>query len=154
MTPFLIWLQHTSVAHTISDSLPLTAVLSAVHLLGLTTVLGSALVSHLRMLGVLFPDRPVAEIAGPTGRALLGGLAVSVVTGLLLFAPRAEQAMANSTFQLKMLLLVAAVTVHVLWQRRVVRRVVPGRLLAAVGAAGLGLWLSVALAGCAFILVE
>ena len=155
MTSFLEWVQVTGIATTVRESLLLTGALSAVHLLGFTLVTGGAFVSNLRLVGALFPQRPVVEVSGPATRGIAVGLALSVTTGLLLFAPRAIAASANSTFQLKMLLIVGAATFHVTLHRWVARqpRAAPG-LLRLIGAVGLALWLGLALAGCAYILLE
>jgi hypothetical protein len=101
------------------------------------------------------PQYPVIEITGPASRGIALGLAISIATGLLLFAGRATAVSANGTFQLKMLLLVAAALFHFTWHRRVTRRdAATVRLLRVTGALGLSLWLGLALAGCAFILFE
>lgn len=155
MSPLLAWVETTRIATTVKESLLLTAGLSAVHLLGFTLVTGGALVTNLRLLGVLFAERPVVDVSVPAGRGIAVGLALSVGTGLLLFAPRALAASANGTFQLKMLLLVAVAVFHATLLRRVARRV-PARkpVLRMTGAVGVALWVGVALAGCAFILLE
>ena len=155
MGAFLEWIQATGLAATIRDSLLLTGALSAVHLLGFTLVTGGALVSNLRLLGALFPQYPVVEVSRPASRGIAVGLALSVTTGMLLFAPRAMAASANRTFQLKMLLLLGAATFHVTMHRGVARqtRATPGQLRL-IGGVGLALWLGLALAGCAYILLE
>lgn len=154
MSAFFEWIATTSVAITVRESLLLTGALSAVHLLGFTLVTGGALVANLRLLGALFPDRPVLEVTGPAERGVAAGLAVSIGTGLLLFAPRAPSASANGIFQLKMLLLLAAATFHFTAHRGVARRGATPVLLRVTGGFGLALWAGVALAGCAFILLE
>jgi hypothetical protein len=79
------------------------------------------------------------------------GLAVSVATGLLLFAPRASAAAGNGIFQAKMLLVLTAAV----FQFAVVPRLdTRSRMLKLAGTMQLALWFSVALAGCAFILLE
>ena len=155
MNSLLEWIQATGLATTVKESLLLTGALSAVHLLGFTLVTGGALVSNLRLLGALFPQYPVVEVSRPAGRGIAVGLVLSVTTGLLLFAPRAMVASANNTFQLKMLLLVGAATFHATLHRSVARqpRATPG-LLRLIGGVGLALWLGLALAGCAYILLE
>lgn len=152
--PLLDALQSSVFARAVAESRWATAILSSVHLVGFTAVLGSALLANLRLAGVLLPDRPLAEIAQPTRRGLAVGLALSMVTGFVMFAPRAADAGRNSTFQLKMLLLVAAVIHYVATQRTIASRL-PGPAAARVlGAAGVVLWVGLALAGCAFILFE
>ena len=133
----------------------MTAWLSAIHVIGFTLVMGSALVANLRMLGVVLPQRTAAEIVAPASRVIVLGLAVSMATGALLFSARATSAAANSTFQLKMLLLLSAATFHFAVAARLVR--VSGtkaRVFKVVAVVGLALWIGLALAACAFILFE
>lgn len=151
----LEWLEATQLARAIAQSLMLTASLSAVHMLGFTLVTGGALLANLRLLGVLFPRRSAAEVTEPATLGIALGLAISVVTGLLLFAGRASRVIESDAFQLKMLLLLAAASFHFTWHRRVARRASAGRgVLRATGAVGLSLWLGLAAAACAFILFE
>jgi hypothetical protein len=151
LAPLLSWVQHTRVAATIGQSSLLMGFLSGLHLLGLTLVVGGALVSGLRRLGLVLRDRPVAEVTGPISRGMSIGLAVSVTTGLLLFAPRASAAAGNSIFQTKMLLVLTAAVFHFAIARRLDAR---SRMLKLTGSMQLALWFSVAIAGCAFILLE
>src|SRR5688572_9468935 len=87
---FFAWIQSSRVGMAISQSLPLTAGLSAIHLIGFTLIMGAALIANLRLLGVLFRARPLREVTAPAGRGLVSGLVLSVVTGLLLFSARAS----------------------------------------------------------------
>jgi hypothetical protein len=151
----LEYLQASWLAHAVGESQMLTATLSSLHLLGFTTIMGSALVSNLRMLGVLFAEQPATDITRPTARALAAGLVLSAVTGALLFMPRAGGAMANPIFRVKLALIVAATVVHFGAQRRFAVGADRSRGAArVVGGAGLVLWFGVALAACAFILIE
>ena len=155
LDPFFAWVETTTLASTVGQSLMLTASLSAIHLLGFTLITGGALAANLRLLGVLLPQYAVIDITRPASRGIALGLAISITTGLLLFSGKATSVSANGTFQLKMLLLVAAVLFHFTWHRRVVRRnAATPRLLRVTGALGLSLWVGLAVAGCAFILFE
>jgi hypothetical protein len=147
-------LQASGVATAIANSRLLTGGLSAAHLVGFTLIMGGTLVSNLTRGGIMFRHRPLTEVTGSAARGIAVGLVVSAATGLLLFSPRAVAASQNSTFQVKMLLLAAAV-VHqfatLTWQDR---RPAAGAWRKASGAIGLILWVGVALAGCAYILLE
>lgn len=154
MNGFFVWLEATRVAMTVRDSLMLTGALSAVHLVGFTLTTGGALVANLNLLGVLFHDRPPIEVTRPASRGIALGLAISALTGALLFAPRATVASVNGIFQVKMLLLVGAVLFHALVHQRVARSSVSASARRGAGAVGLLLWTGLALAGCAFILLE
>ena len=150
----LTWMQETRVAAAISDSLMLNAALSSVHLLGITLLVGSVLVSSLRLIGVAFVDWPANEVTRTTRRGTLVGLAVTISTGLFLVSPRAVSASANSFFQAKLALLAAAVVVHFTIYRRASATTAERRRAPVVGAAGLLLWLGVVVSGAAFILLE
>jgi hypothetical protein len=152
----LDWIETTAVARDVAGSAALTAWLSATHALGFTLVIGSALVANLRALGALLPRSPLRDVIAPANRAILIGLTISVATGVLLFSARAVEAAANGTFQLKMLLLIAAAAFQFTILRAVaVRERLPARNRAvAAGAAGLLLWLGLAVTACAFILLE
>ena len=166
MASLFAWLEATRMATTVRDTLLLNAGLSAVHLIGFTLVTGGALVANLNLLGVLFPGRPHIEVTRPASRGIAIGLAISVLTGVLLFAPRATVASLNWIFQLKMTLLLAAVLFHVFVHRRVARS--PGHnhitgqstmfwstsVQRATAVVGVLLWTGLALSGCAFILLE
>ena len=153
--PLVKWVQATRIATTVGQSLLLTGFISSIHLLGLTLLVGGVLVSSLRLLGVIFPERPLLDVTGAADRGIMLGLAISVATGLLLFAARAVEIAENGFFQLKMLLLVAAAVFYFAVYRNISRRAhVQPRLLRFTGALGLALWFAVALAGCAFILLE
>jgi hypothetical protein len=139
------WYQNSALASAVGDSPTITAVLSAFHALGFTFIMGGALFANLGKLGVLFPSRRSEEVAVPGSRLIALGLVLSIPTGLLLFGPKAVSAAHNTTFQLKLLLILVASAVQFGLLRRDTR---------AVAGVGLLLWVSLALTACAFILLE
>jgi hypothetical protein len=155
LDPLLSWLEATRLAATIRDSLPLTAFLSALHVLGVAVIGGAAIVSALRLSGLALVERPIAEVIRPAARGILVGLLINLTTGGLLFATRASAAAANDVFQIKMFLLVLGIAT----QAAAVRAFRPGSNprwfgRAAAAAVLLVAWLGVVLAGSAFILLE
>ena len=155
MHSLLDWLSTTRVARGVGDSAAVTAWLSAVHALAFTLVTGSALVANLRALGVLLVGTELREVVAPANRAIRAGLAVSIVTGGLLFSARAAEAAANGWFQLKMLLLIGAAAFQFTILRLAARETAVARNgRTAAGAVGLCLWLGLAATACAFILLE
>ena len=145
MDAAISWYQSSTLASTVGSSPTLTAMLSALHALGFTFIMGGALFANLGRLRRLFPATPVREVTLPGSKLIALGLAISLPTGLMLVAPRAAAAAANSTFQLKMLLILVAAAVQFGLLHRGTR---------AVGAIALVLWLGLAAAACAFILFE
>ena len=155
MTSFFARIEASGIATTISQSVPLSGILSGPHLVGLTLLVGSVLVSTLRLLGVVLPHEPVAEVTRAARRGSVLGLAISVASGLLLLSPRISRAAVNYIFQLKMLLLCAAAAFHFTIYRDAARGAGRTGLPPKVaGALGLVLWSAVVLAGAAFILIE
>ena len=117
--------------------------------------MGSALLVNLRLLEALLPQHSFSEVTRPAGRAIALGLAISLTTGLLLFSARAASVAENSSFQIKMLLLLAAVFFHFVIQDRVTRRPQSGVLALRMTAVfGLAVWMGLAVAACWFILFE
>jgi hypothetical protein len=152
--PFLEWLERTRIATAIEQSGLLTGILSSVHLLGLVLIVGSALVTCLRSLGYFLPEQPFGDVAILARKIIATGLGISVATGLFLFASRASMAAENSAFQIKMILLLAALLFHFTLFRQVTRRNEESSLLRLTGGLGLMLWFGVGLAGCWYILFE
>lgn len=149
------WLESTVIARSVGESLMFTASLSAVHILGFTLVMGSALLVNLRLLDLVLPQRALIEVTRPASRAIVLGLTISLATGFLLFSTRAMSAIQNSTFQVKMLLLLAAVVFHFAIQSRVTRRPQSSVFtLRTTAVSGLALWVGLAVTACWYILFE
>lgn len=150
----LEWLQSSSLADTISQSQTMMAALSSLHVLGLALIMSAVFGTSLRTLGALFVSTPLSHVSRPATRLLGVGLAISVVTGFLMFMPRAEAAVENQTFRIKLALLSAGTIAYgiAMTRARQDSDVGPaGRILAVTT---LTLWIGVVLAGCAFILLE
>jgi hypothetical protein len=154
LIPFLSRVETSSIAVLIGQSTLVTGLLSGVHLIGLTLVVGGAVVSSLRLLGLVFPEEAVAYVTAAARRGIQVGLAISVITGLLLLSPRVSTSITNVIFQVKMLLLLTAAVFHATFFRAVASGTRGVFQLRLAGALQLALWCGVALAGCAFILIE
>lgn len=150
------WLEATRVAHLVGSSTWLTASLSAVHVLGYALVMGGALIANLRLLGLVVASVPAQEAFAPASRAIAGGLAVCIVTGVLLVSSKAVAASGNAIFGAKMFFLLAAALVHFLWERRALHAAPAGDSpgLKLSGAIGLLLWLALGVSAAAYILLE
>jgi Family of unknown function (DUF6644) len=158
LAPLFSWIQNSSVATLVSQTSLVNACLSSLHLVGGTLLVGGVLVSSLRLMGAVLRDRPAAEVTGAMRIGILIGLALNIVTGLLMVSPRITDAAGNWIFQSKMALLVAGVLFHFGWYRAAARgrrpAFLPGLPAGAVGAIGLALWVGVLAAGVGFILLE
>lgn len=147
-------IEHSTIAVTVRDSTVLTGMLSGLHLIGLTLIVGSSLVSLAAVAGLIVNDQPVAEITRAARRATVFGFIISLTTGLLLVSFRLAMSTTSRAFQVKLSLILAALLFHFLVYApaaRGQRSVLPPRL---AGAVAFLLWFGVVLAGCAFILFE
>ncbi len=107
------WLENTSWAAGIRQSLWLYPALEIVHIVGIVLLVGAAFMFDLRLLGFSksLPLPAIARHLLPWSRR---GLWLIVPSGILLFMTNAKSLSTDPTFWLKMiLLLVAAVNVFV-----------------------------------------
>jgi len=154
LAEFFAQIEKSTLAVTIRDSTVLTGTLSGIHLIGLTLLVGSVLVSSAGLAGLIASDQSVAELTRATRRASIVGLIISISTGLLLVSFRLVMSTATRSFQIKMLMLVVAALFHFLVfvpAARGQRSAVSTRL---AGVTAFLLWFAVVLAGCSFILFE
>lgn len=147
--PFFEWCEATWLGQSIRQSLWLFPVIESVHLLGLSLLGGAVLVVDLRLFGVGLRHQPLALVARGAMRWLYVGVAVMLITGLLLFLSEAVKCYYNQSFWTKMTTLpVALLFTFAVRQRLAVRDrpVAPWRrrLLATVSVV---LWFTVAAAG-------
>jgi len=154
MAQLLSWVQSTPLATTIGQSLALNAALSSLHLLGIALLVGGALATSLRLMGISLVAWPAEEVTNVIRRGIALGLGLTVLTGLLLVSPRAVNAAANSYFQTKMILFLAALVFHVVMVQRASVMTLQGRRAVGVGATSVLLWTATMICGLAFILLE
>ncbi len=107
MTAVWSWLESTSLAAGIRQSLWIYPALETAHLLAMGTVVGAAVVLDVRLLG-RGADLPVSALLAHVVSLVWAGLAVSVVSGLLLFTAHATEQAAKPLLWVKLSLLVAA----------------------------------------------
>lgn len=106
-TQYADWIEKTSLAVAIRQSLWLYPALEIVHIVGIVLLVGAAFMFDLRLLG-LSKDLQVRGLA----RHLLSwsrrGLWLIIPSGILLFSTNAKSLITDPTFGLKMVLLIVA----------------------------------------------
>jgi hypothetical protein len=102
------WLEQTSVAAAVRESLWLFPAIETVHLFGIILLVGSTVAFDLRLLGFALREQSVSKLASKLMPWAWIGFAIQVITGLLLFASEATKCYGNPAFRIKMLLLLAA----------------------------------------------
>lgn len=113
-----IWLGNTWAGQYLAGSTAAFAATEAVHIIALSLVGGAVLVADLAVLGVVM-KRSRTELLIPQLQGIfLIGLAVVVISGVLLVAAGPYKYYTNPLFPLKLLLLAAALVVQYFLQRR------------------------------------
>jgi cytochrome c556 len=105
------WLQsleETGLARGIRDSLYIFPILEALHVMALSVVFGTIMIVDLRLLGVASIQRPFARMSSELLAITWGAFAVAALTGTLLFMTNARVYADNTSFRLKMVLVVLA----------------------------------------------
>jgi hypothetical protein len=105
---WLAWLEATALGAAMRQWLWFYPVVEIVHIAGLVMLVGSAAMFDLRLLG-LSRRLPVTDMARHLLPWARTGFAVVVPTGLMMFVAHATEMAANPAFQLKLLLVSAAV---------------------------------------------
>jgi hypothetical protein len=103
----LQWLEHSSPAVAISQSIWLYPILEIVHITGIALLVGPAIMFDLRLLG-FSKDLPVSSLARHLLPWSRRGLLLIVPSGLLLFITNAVALWHDPVFLVKILLLVVA----------------------------------------------
>jgi uncharacterized protein DUF6644 len=145
----LYTIAHFPLSRAISKSNHLvTASLQCVHILGFLLLLSSLTLISLRLLGLALTRQSVPKITVESARLLWLGAIMAISSGVLLFLSGPAHYYYNRAFDVKMLLLFAALLVNVTLLKRVGRREGAPGILARVSAVlSLLLWFGVSWAG-------
>ena len=145
----LTWIQNSPLAHAISKTDHLVgAGLQVVHVMGLVALLASLVLISLHLLGFAFKHHPTVEIAKESTRLVWWGLALTALSGTLMFIATPTLYFYNPAFRWKMGLFLVAVVVQLALFRRAANRTAPTPSFAKVSVVvSLAAWFSVAMAG-------
>jgi len=154
MFSFCQWLENSSWATAIHQSLWLFPMLETAHLFGIISLVGATSALDLRLIGLTMKGEPVSKIAGRLLPWAWAGLTIQVVTGFCLFASEATRCFDNKAFRIKMVMLVLAGLNALLFHQTVYRRVTtwdeaPATPLGAkfAGCCSILLWFGIVAAG-------
>jgi hypothetical protein len=123
--------------------------IQSLHLFGLTLVLGTTVALNIRLLGFGMRKIKMRVLTRQLWCLAIGGLLLSMFTGILVFIPDPARYAANAAFKTKLVLLALAILFHFTVFRQAVRSEAPSlrRRNALVAALSLTLWFSVGWAG-------
>jgi hypothetical protein len=149
---FCLWLEQTSWSQTIQSTAWIVPTVQTVHILAVATVLASALMLNLHLLGLISLDQPLERLSARFLPAIWWTLPVLLLTGVIMIIGEPARSLKNPIFQLKMGLLVAALGVtafyalHLKWGGD---RLAAGRRGAAllIAIPALALWSGIVFAG-------
>jgi uncharacterized membrane protein len=108
VTPFLEWLQASSLAVFIHKKAWAFTTVEVVHVFAVSLVIGTIMIVDLRLLGLASTKRPFAELSRKVLPFTWAAFALAVIAGLLLFISRATEYFVNPVFWIKMSLIVVA----------------------------------------------
>jgi hypothetical protein len=101
LLPFFEWAEATYLGRVVRESIWAFPVLEAIHLVGLCVLGGALLVVDLRMLGFGLRDSTIGELDRQARPWLTVGVAILIVTGVLLFLSEAIKCYHNTAFWVK-----------------------------------------------------
>ena len=147
LLPFFQWCEASGVGTAIRSSQWLFPVIEAFHLLAFASIGGAILLVDLRLLGIAMRREPPGELSREAQPWLLGGLAVMVTTGTLLFLSESVKCYYSNPFWVKMTALFLAIIFTFTVRRKVAAAAeapLRGKLVALIS---IVLWSAVAWGG-------
>jgi len=134
---FCSWLEQTSLSQAIQSTGWVVPAVQTIHILAIAVVLSAVLMLNLRLLGIVGSDQPLARVTSRFRPVIWWTLPILLATGVVMIIGEPARSLANSVFQLKMLLLLAAIAVTASFHRH-------SRILALLS---LSLWVGIVFAG-------
>jgi hypothetical protein len=116
---FSKWLAATEVSHVIQTTTWIIPTLQTIHILGVAAVFSAAILVDLRIWRLIERDEPLPEMARRFLPTIWPVLVILLVTGSLLIIGEPRRSLLNSTFYLKMALLVVAILLTIGLQRSI-----------------------------------
>ena len=119
LTGFSKWLAATSLSHTIQTVTWIIPTLQTIHILCVAIAFSSAVLVDLRIFRLFERDEPLREVTRRFLPPIWPVLLILLVTGSLLIIGEPRRSLVNTTFYLKMALLLVAILLTATLQRMV-----------------------------------
>jgi uncharacterized membrane protein len=147
--PFVKWINSLWISQTINNSKWLFPAIEGIHIVALALLFGAVIVLNLRMCGLMMRSRSLPQLASELAPWTFCSLVVILITGVLLFLSEAIRSFRSGPFQLKMVLLAAAIVFHYTVSLKLTREETgaPSAWRKAAAAMAIVLWVSVGFAG-------
>lgn len=118
---FVQWCYYSKDYAFIRDTPYGVPLVQSLHLTGITMLLGTTLVLNLRLLGVGFKQLPLPFLAEQLWVWSKAGMALTILSGIMVFLPDPTRYAHSGPFRLKMALLCLALLYQFVVFRRVIR---------------------------------
>jgi uncharacterized membrane protein SirB2 len=148
------WLEQTQFSLAVQTHDWVVPTVQSIHILAIATVAASALMINLRLLGLYATDQPLQEVLARFLPFIAWPLVVLLLTGIVMIAGEPPRSLKNPAFQLKMVLVLAAIVATAIAKLALRRNpafgdVTARRRAGAVALAGVSmlLWVSIIFTG-------
>jgi hypothetical protein len=113
---FCAWIEQTHVSHIIQTTPWIVPTVQTIHILAIAAVWSSAFMIDLRLLGIAARDQSLARVSARFRPVIWWSLPILLITGTVMITGEPARSLANWVFQLKMLLLIGAIAVTLIFQ--------------------------------------
>lgn len=147
---FCSWLEQTPLAQALQSTEWAIPTVQTVHILAIGLLMSAMLMFNLRLLGVAFTEQTLPRVAARFVPVIWWMLPVLLLSGALMITAEPARSLENTAFQIKMLLLLMAVSLTLIAQSRVDTNSwgdTAKRRRSAVALASLALWVCIVFAG-------
>lgn len=104
-----VWIDGTSLSQAIQNAPWVVPTVQTVHILAIAALMASMLMINLRLAGGLKRGLPLAQVSARFTPVIWWALPVLLISGAILITGEPARALKNYIFQIKMLLVIAAV---------------------------------------------
>jgi hypothetical protein len=111
-----LWIDHTTLSQAIQATNWVVPTVQTIHILAIAAVASSALMIDLRLIGVFWANRAMKDVSSRFLPLVWWPLLILLATGIIMIIGEPARSLKNPAFQLKMLLLIAALIVTGLFQ--------------------------------------
>src|ERR1700692_2389459 len=111
-----VWIDATPLSQWMQVTNWVVPTVQTVHILAIAVVASSALMIDLRLIGVFWADRPLKAVSSRFLPLVWWPLLILLATGAIMIISEPARSLKNPAFQLKMLLLIAALIITWLFQ--------------------------------------
>jgi hypothetical protein len=117
LSAFCVWLDQTPASQVVQTHAWIVPTVQTIHILAIAVVTTSALMIDLRLVGIIGRDQPIERVSSRFFPLIWSVVLVLLATGIVMIVGEPARSLRNPIFQLKMVLLIAALTVTFILQR-------------------------------------